>query len=702
MKKCIKLFFSFCVMFSLTQAIFAATYTVTKIADTNDNVCSETDCSLREAIAAANATADNDTVNFSATVFNVERTIALSGTDLIINSNGTLTINGTGINLLNVSGNNTSRVFTNNTGAVTEIKNLRVTGGNAVSTINTGVGGGIRNSGGTLTLTNVVVTENTATNGGGLSNAGGGILNLNGCTVSGNTASASGGGMQNFSGTDNVMNIWNSTISGNTSSSTTVGGGGIQGNGVLFISNTTISGNAATNDGGGIYYNGQNLTMNNATVANNTANDQTGGFYKNTTNNANFRNNLFAGNTGGASPDVSGAINSLGNNLIQTVGTSTGWTASDILNQFAQIANLSNNGGLTQTHALGFNSPAIDAGNSCVVNLTCPSNNPPVALTIDQRGSPRLSGRSVDIGAFEVTTLNIAFSKPFDFDGDGRTDYGVFRPSNGTWFLNRSSTGLYTGQFGNGGDQITPADFDGDNRTDIAVWRRGAFSFFYILKSSDNTLRIEQFGTTGDDPRVVGDWDGDGKADPAVYREAAAVGGQSFFFYRPSSQPAVDFVPIRWGTAGDEALRGDFDGDGLMDAAIYRARDNTWYISQSFDGQPRYAKWGNSSDKRVEGDFDGDHKTDLVIFRDGLWGVLQSSNGQQLYQQWGTARVRLVPGDYDGDGKTDFAVWRDGIFSILFSNGNVPTTIQFGADDDLPVASAFVRDMSATTIGNLP
>jgi len=697
MKNLVKLFFGFCVMLSLSQAIFAATYTVTKVADTNDGVCNALDCSLREAIVAANATADNDTIEFSASVFGKPRllTIVLSGTDLIITNNGTLTINGTGTNRLFISGNNASRVFTISTGAAAEIKNLRVTGGNAVSTISPGLGGGIRNTGGTLTLTNVVVTENTATNGGGVSNGSFGTLNVRSCTISANVASDSGGGIQNVSGNGNVLNMLNSTISGNTSNSTTVGGGGIQANGVSFISNSTISGNMTTNDGGGIYYNGQGLTMHNTTIANNTAANQTGGFHKSiTTNNANFRNNLFAGNTGGTSPDVSSVINSLGNNLIQRVGTSTGWIASDILNRLAQIGNLGDNGGLTQTHALEFNSPAIDAGNNCVINLTCPSNNPPVALTTDQReaGFPRLSGSAVDIGAFELANTCVCSNTPFDFDGDGRTDYGVFRPTIGTWFLNRSSSGLFSVEFGSVTDRITPVDFDGDGRTDIAVWRGGASGFFYILNSSDNTLRIEQFGTTGDDPRVVGDWDGDGKADPAVYRSAAAFGQPSFFFYRPSSQPGVNFVTIPWGIAGDEPLRGDFDGDNKLDAAVYRASDNTWYIRQSSNSQVRYARWGEPTDTRVEGDFDGDGKTDLVIFRNGLWGILLSSTGQQLYQRWGASGDRLVPGDYDGDGKTDFAVWRNGVFSILLSNGSAQTSSQFGATNDIPVASAFTRN----------
>ncbi len=160
--------------------------------------------------------------------------------------------------------------------------------------------------------------------------------------------------------------------------------------------------------------------------------------------------------------------------------------------------------------------------------------------------------------------------------------------------------------------------------------------------------RVLLFGRTGDDPRVVGDWDGDGKADPSVYRSGASPGAQSFFFYRPSAQPSVDFVTIYWGTAGDEPVRGDFDGDRRMDAAVFRPSDSIWYILPSAAAQPRYERWGLSGD-------------------------------------------RLVAGDYDGDGRTDFAVWRAGNYNILQNLSSQAVYINFGVASDVPIASAFVR-----------
>jgi hypothetical protein len=65
-----------------------------------------------------------------------------------------------------------------------------------------------------------------------------------------------------------------------------------------------------------------------------------------------------------------------------------------------------------------------------------------------------------------------------DYDGDGRSDAALFRPSDGTWTIVPSSTG--TPQwfaFGQAGDKPAPADYDGDGKADVAVWRPSNLTF---------------------------------------------------------------------------------------------------------------------------------------------------------------------------------------------------------------------------------
>jgi hypothetical protein len=283
-----------------------------------------------------------------------------------------------------------------------------------------------------------------------------------------------------------------------------------------------------------------------------------------------------------------------------------------------------------------------------------------------------------------------------DFDGDLRTDLSVLRPSNVTWHINRSTQSFFAQQWGLASDKLAPADYDGDGKTDIAVWREAPATeaAFYIFNSSNSTVRIEQFGQTGDDPRVVADWDGDGKADPAVYRNAA-FGSQSYFFYRGSlNNPNGNTTYLPWGTDNDRAVRGDFDGDGKADLAVFRPSNAIWYVLQSSNGQILYQSWGLATDKRVTGDYDGDGKTDFAVFRptDNNWYILNSATGTTTIRQWGTNTDSLTPGDYNGDGKIEPAVYR-----ASEQNWYVPQCAdfkllgdKFGGIGDTAVPSAFV------------
>jgi uncharacterized delta-60 repeat protein len=262
------------------------------------------------------------------------------------------------------------------------------------------------------------------------------------------------------------------------------------------------------------------------------------------------------------------------------------------------------------------------------------------------------------IARYQGSSVRGMLPRAFDFDGDARDDFFVYRPSEGNWYVRTSTLASFQQKWGLAGDELVPADYDSDGRTDIAVWRPSEGNF-YILNSSNGTFRVLNLGLAGD-VSVHGDWDGDGRADPAVYREASG-GGQSVFYYRGSlNNPADNITFVPWGTTGDKAVRGDFDGDGWMDPAIFRLSTGTWVFRRSSNQQVVFEQWGVASDRLVPADYDGDRRTDLAVFRDGTWFIRPSGGGALRFIQFATATDVPVPGDYDGDGRADPTIYRGG------------------------------------------
>ncbi|MBV9209890.1 MAG: FG-GAP repeat protein [Acidobacteria bacterium] len=289
--------------------------------------------------------------------------------------------------------------------------------------------------------------------------------------------------------------------------------------------------------------------------------------------------------------------------------------------------------------------------------------------------------------ALVVSGVRARRTTPFDFDGDGKSDVSVFRPSAATWYvLQSNNNSLRTQPWGLGSDSLAPADYDSDGKTDIAVFRPGAAAAFYILQSSDNSLRSQAWGTTGDLP-VSADFDGDGKADVAVFRPSTGI-----WYVLQSNNNSLRAQAF--GTSGDTPAAGDFDGDGKADIAVFRASTGSWYIFQSSDSSVRSQPFGTSGDKAVASDYDGDGKADIAVFRpsSGGWYVLQSSNNGFRADAFGISSDRPVPADYDGDGKADLAVFRpsDNNWYILRSSNNSFGIVPFGASGDVPAESAYI------------
>jgi len=374
-----------------TQA--ATTFIVTKTLDTNDGVCGA-DCSLREAINAANANPGSDVIVLPAGTYRLS--IPGAGEDAgatgDLDITDALTINGAGTADTIVDGGALDRVFHVHPGSSVLMKDLTVRNGSVLQAN----GGGIYDHQGVLTMVNCAISGNVAdggsvpfavesqVHGGGLY-IDGGALTLENCTVSGNqvralAASVVGGGMCVAAGS---VNVRNSTFSGNSASSPGGfghGGGIFDAAGVIDLQSTTISANSAAGSA--------TITESSTSVGGGIENQSGSGSLT-------LTSTIVAGNSAVVGPDCAGnTYRSGGYNLAGKPGApcvfQLGVTTGNVLDADAKLGPLQDNGGSTLTHALLTGSRAIDV----VPPALCPAT--------DQRGVSRPQGSACEMGAFEV------------------------------------------------------------------------------------------------------------------------------------------------------------------------------------------------------------------------------------------------------------------------------------------------------------
>lgn len=401
-------------------------FTVTKTGDTADGVC-DADCSLREAIIAANASADarNRILLGPGThVLTIPFVAIDDPTAGDFNITASMTIEGAGRDVTIVDGEDRDRLFSaaplfGQPGIDVRFKHLTIRRGRAFYGTSNGSnrsGGGILARGDTrLTVFDCVVESSTAIEDGGGIGAEGRILRLLDSVVRDNSSGNVGGGVANFLGygehnlirrseirgnravyrgcgilNAGWMTIEDSLIADNSCTAFFPEGGGIAtANTLTTIRNTTISGNQAYT-GGGVFTVGHSFEFTNVTIADNVATGFGDGIYFPVSAPTTFANTLFARNgCATPGPGVPLAVTSLGGNLEtgDTCGLAHATDQVDVAD--AMVDPLADNGGATETHALLAGSPAIDGG----VDALC--------IGWDQRTLERTDD-ACDAGAFEA------------------------------------------------------------------------------------------------------------------------------------------------------------------------------------------------------------------------------------------------------------------------------------------------------------
>jgi hypothetical protein len=367
---------------SSTVSVSQTNFVVTNTSDSGTG-------SLRWAVGEADASTVPTTITFSSSFFSTAHTITLSS-PLTLTDSAETTIVGPGASLLTISGDDSSQAFIVTELAVAAIGGVTITEGVAP----TGQDGGAIVNTGYLTLTNDVLSYNSAWDGGAILNSG--TLVVSGSTLNENTA-AQGGGIlnggtlsfntstiENSSG-NGIFNAGTESITGSTLNNNTEShGAAIFNTGKTFVTSSTLANNTSSDTGGAIDSDGS-LTVNASTISANSATINGSGIFSDGT--LSMDSTIVAGNTSGTA------------NVWDTSITDS----HCLLSGSPGLNSLASNGGPTETMSLQVGSAALNNGDPSVTGY---DNN---LLTTDQRGywRPTGSGATPDIGAYETQTHTV-------------------------------------------------------------------------------------------------------------------------------------------------------------------------------------------------------------------------------------------------------------------------------------------------------
>ncbi len=249
-----------------------------------------------------------------------------------------------------------------------------------------------------------------------------------------------------------------------------------------------------------------------------------------------------------------------------------------------------------------------------------------------------------------------------DFNGDGISDVGVY--IHGEWFIDINGNGRWEegdlwAKLGHEGDQPVTGDWDGDGKTDIGIFGPAWPGDPQAVANEPGLPDPENQRTRPWKSVMPGKW----KNVPPSTQEAA-VGTRAM---KLTSQgrvrtDVIDHV-FHYGVAGDRAVAGDWNGDGITTIGIFR--DGAWRLDVDGDGQwtsqDAALAFGQAGDLPVVGDWDGDGVDEVGVFRAGTW-LIDSNGDRQLDArdqvfELGTAGDLPVVGDFDGDGADEASLY---------------------------------------------
>ncbi len=438
------------------------------VTTTSDSVA-HSGFSLRDALTQANTDASNgisDLIVFASSLNGQTITLNSSLGALKLSGAGTGTITIDGAGQMTISGNNASTVLAVQSGVQALLEGLTIENGQG----NFGSfasGGGIYNNGGTLTVSDSTLADNSASSeGGGIYNKGG-TVTVSDSTLANNYASYGGGGIFNYSGT---VTVSDSTLANNSSVGS---GGGIYNGGTVTVSDSTLDHNSASHSGGGIYNDTGTVTVSDSTLANNSAVGSGGGIYNDTgtvtVSDSTLDHNSAGGSGGGIYNDtgtVTVSDSTLANNSAAVSGGGTSnaggtVTVSDSTladNSAAVGAGISNNYGTVTVSdsTLDHNSASYGGGiYNYTGTVTVSDSTLAHNSAANQGGGIYNAGGTVTLLS-AIVAANTASSADPDVYGSVSGSYNLIGDGSGMTGISNGSNGNLVGVTGSNPDVINP------------------------------------------------------------------------------------------------------------------------------------------------------------------------------------------------------------------------------------------------------